>query len=485
MVVAARPLQGQKNTCSCHRKARSAGVVWAVNFFKPKRETVKALLCSLTFVLAGGCSSFGRVSSLSDPRVAHSSLVVISCGSEESFFLKRIAVGEDGVTGVGIRHDIRCGRWEKFNGVVPATTITHVYARQLDPRRTFWCGMGLLLHLAVAVTLWRVWSPRKARQRLPHSDEPAGSFGAIAGTAAVIARNERRGTGASTVIRQYRQSLKFTGGEELLDLLVHRPLGFLLVKAVQPLPISANHLTGLSVLVFLLAASFIASGDSSSVALAGVLILLGNVLDCADGQLARLRGTSSHYGRIVDGAADYISLVSIFIGFALWQPAWEMDRFLWASLAVGAMVSFGWQSALVDYYRNEFSLRLAGKVNFVREEIRSTERELERAVGSSKLVQRIALRGNLAYHTVQRTMQRSLHQLDRVPVAEYLKANSLLVRLWCLNGSATPRFLMVVFCFFNRPDLLVAYVLIVGTLWTGLLLACQKRGDRQLLRRFA
>ncbi len=282
---------------------------------------------------------------------------------------------------------------------------------------------------------------------------------------------------------EYKYSLKFSAGEEFFDLAVHRPIAYIVVKLIQPLPITPNQVTGFSVLVYLAATYCLATNSPVNVAIAGILILLGNVLDAVDGQLARLRGTASHYGRIIDGVGDYISFISIYIGIALWHPPEEISSLLWIVLAALTLFGLGWQSSLVDYYRNEFSFRLSGKINFGREDLRQTMEDLakvELVKGSS--FQRFVLSSYASYLSTQQKLQGGNDALEHVPPARYVKANSKLIRFWCMNGSATPRFLMAVFCLFNRLDFIVVYILIIGMAWTLTLLAVQKATDRRLRR---
>lgn len=284
---------------------------------------------------------------------------------------------------------------------------------------------------------------------------------------------------------EYKNSLKISAGEEFFDLAVHRPLAYLLVKMIQPLPISPNQVTGFSVLVYLVASFCIATSHPPNVAVAGILILFGNVLDAADGQLARLRGTASQYGRIMDGDGDYISFISLFIAMALWHPPGETSSVLWIFLVGISLLCFGWQASLVDYYRNEFSFRLSGGNNFVGEDLRKTLHDLANAEREEQSTfHKFVLRSYAWYLAMQQRTQKGANAMDRVPSTQYVEANATLIRLWCLNGSATPRFLMVIYCIFNRPDLILAYLLTVGMVWALVMLTVQKLNDRRLRRVF-
>jgi hypothetical protein len=93
----------------------------------------------------------------------------------------------------------------------------------------------------------------------------------------------------------------------------------------------------------------------------GSLLFVSQVLDCADGMLARMRKSSSELGRQLDGFADGVTLTAACLG-TTWgilrlhpTPAWLPVVLLVAALAT---VYFGiMQTVAYDHYKNVF-LRL-------------------------------------------------------------------------------------------------------------------------------
>src|SRR5438552_2485106 len=87
--------------------------------------------------------------------------------------------------------------------------------------------------------------------------------------------------------------------EELIDFYFHRRLANGVVRLLAPTPITPNQVTVLSGLVAVVAGAVIATSAArawQTVVGAGIFVL-SIVLDCADGQLARLRRHSSLAGR--------------------------------------------------------------------------------------------------------------------------------------------------------------------------------------------
>lgn len=154
-----------------------------------------------------------------------------------------------------------------------------------------------------------------------------------------------------SLLKTYRATLKKTTSEEIIDLLVFRPLGFLLAYSLKRTPISPNQVTALSMLCG------IASGITfyfHSYALGALFLFLANALDCADGQLARLKKASSKIGRALDGFGDYVVYVAVYLGMTL---AFMRDTgnsyFFWWGAVTGLATMI--QAAFFDEYRNRYS----------------------------------------------------------------------------------------------------------------------------------
>lgn len=83
----------------------------------------------------------------------------------------------------------------------------------------------------------------------------------------------------------------------------------------------------------------------------GILLLVfANILDCVDGQLARLTGIKSAIGRILDGFAGDIWFASIYVGFAL-RLSHEYGTYWFFALAVISGLSHLVQANITDYYK--------------------------------------------------------------------------------------------------------------------------------------
>jgi hypothetical protein len=155
---------------------------------------------------------------------------------------------------------------------------------------------------------------------------------------------------------QARSTFKPRDVEELIDYWVNRPAASVLVQGFARLPITPNQVTVLSGLVGLSAGFMIADAPldraSWQLPLAAVALFLSVLLDCADGQLARLRRQSSMVGRALDGYVDVIPTASVFLG-----SAWLLYRAGYHPLYINALgwsagYSMKWQVHSYDHAKN-------------------------------------------------------------------------------------------------------------------------------------
>ncbi len=82
-------------------------------------------------------------------------------------------------------------------------------------------------------------------------------------------------------------------------------------------PITPNGVSMLSLLVLLTACGFILAATPATLFIGGVLCFLSWVLDCVDGEIARIKGKASSFGAWFDGALDRIGDVLLFTALAV------------------------------------------------------------------------------------------------------------------------------------------------------------------------
>ena len=121
--------------------------------------------------------------------------------------------------------------------------------------------------------------------------------------------------------KKYLSTLKSSETEDWLDYRVVRPLCYFLAVFFAKLNIHPNAVTIASMFIgaassyFFLHGSFYYEGwQGLWLNIIGVLLLCwADVLDCTDGQLARLTGKKSRLGRILDGMAGFTWFIPIYV----------------------------------------------------------------------------------------------------------------------------------------------------------------------------
>ena len=287
--------------------------------------------------------------------------------------------------------------------------------------------------------------------------------------------------------QEYKRGLKSPAVEEFLDLVMYRPLAFLLVKAIYRTPVTPNQLTLLSMVFGVIGGAFLAFGTAAACAGGAVLFFLYNVVDCSDGQLARLQHSGTHLGRILDGVADYVVSLAAYVGIGIgYASPSDAPLALWA-LTAAAGFSNATQSGLLDFYRNRY-LEVTG----VRRSAGGDEQRAFRAEYESlrsqrgRTLEKALVGAYVLYCRVQERVTGGEDKGARAWNADpegYARANRIMMRCWTILGPTTQWTLLIVCGFLNRMDIylwgiagvgnVLAVVLTIAQRWTNARLAVQ------------
>src|SRR5438132_216213 len=142
--------------------------------------------------------------------------------------------------------------------------------------------------------------------------------------------------------------------EEWADLHFFRPIGIRIARALQPTGISADQVTLWSLVIGLVAGHLFAYQDRWTNVIGFVLFIVSDIFDSADGQLARLRGRSTRFGRALDGISDNLRFVNLYFHLIyrlIHAGFWGPGAFL---LVAAAGLAHTFQSAAIDFVRNAF-----------------------------------------------------------------------------------------------------------------------------------
>ena len=255
----------------------------------------------------------------------------------------------------------------------------------------------------------------------------------------------------------YRESLKAIEAEEVFDLLIYRPIAFLFVKITYSTNITPNQVSSIAMLSGVIAGVLFGAGTYNYLIAGGVFYFTGNVLDCADGQIARLKKNGTKTGRIIDGFIDYVVSTAVFIGIGIGLVKYSNDGLYIWTLTVLAGISSAVQAFCFDLYRNKFLENVYGKFSSLENEIKEFEEEGERIRDiRGKNLDKFLIAIYLIYTHLQiklqpRKTKEEVKEIATVP-QEYYRKNKLLLRLWSLAGSTT-HITVCIFCaFINKLE---------------------------------
>ncbi len=117
----------------------------------------------------------------------------------------------------------------------------------------------------------------------------------------------------------FRRSLKSESyySDELINIYLLRPLAAVVVWILYPTPVTPNMVTVTAIILGCAAGVGYIIGSPAGIVTAGILILLKDIFDDADGQLARAKGLYSRRGRFLDSIGDFVVDLIVFTGIAI------------------------------------------------------------------------------------------------------------------------------------------------------------------------
>jgi phosphatidylglycerophosphate synthase len=140
--------------------------------------------------------------------------------------------------------------------------------------------------------------------------------------------------------------------EESVDVYFFRRLGIVSAWGARALRLSPNAVSILAGLVGATGGALLASERYDWLGV--LLIWLYGVLDSADGQLARLTGRTSEWGRVLDGVAGYVTHIAAYLAILARMRA---DGGTWwvVPLALAAGLATIVHAQLYDYHRTSYA----------------------------------------------------------------------------------------------------------------------------------
>ncbi len=189
-------------------------------------------------------------------------------------------------------------------------------------------------------------------------------------------------------------SFKSMDTEEFLDIYFNRPIGYVWALLFKKLKIHPNVVTILSILLGIGAGICFYYPDRMHTFIGIFLLIWANHYDSADGQLARLTGQKTQWGRMLDGFAGDIWFFTIYVAISLRLTSLPLPfhigggmhwgLIIWVLAIFSGTFCHSRQCMLADYYRNIHLYFLKGK----------SESELDNSKQQREILHSLPWKGN-------------------------------------------------------------------------------------------
>jgi hypothetical protein len=253
-----------------------------------------------------------------------------------------------------------------------------------------------------------------------------------------------------------------------------RPIAGIIVWALYYTPITPNQVTIVSILSGIIAAIFYLKGTASAFVVAGLLVTLKDILDSADGQLARVKQLQSRAGRFLDSIGDFVVDAAVFgsIGWTLYKLN---DNWLMLFLALLGLIGISLRVSYHVFYQVHFlHLQKQYENNRITEEV---QKEDLNQGGFELTLQRIfqiiygwqdRLMARIDGWSARGTFQRSPATEQR-ETSEIWYSDILALRISGFLGFGTELFLLMLCSIFNHLEL---YLYLNLFLMNGIMIIC-------------
>ncbi|MDD5673458.1 MAG: CDP-alcohol phosphatidyltransferase family protein [Chitinivibrionales bacterium] len=284
-------------------------------------------------------------------------------------------------------------------------------------------------------------------------------------------------------LAEFKKSLKNPFAEELVDLAVYRPLAFVFVKLLLPLPVTPNQITMLAMIAGITGGILLAAGGRLDFAVGALMYGLANVLDCCDGMIARLKNNGTKTGRIIDGAVDYITSAAAYIGLAIGlSKAVEHGNLHlpvnpWL-LVLAAAISTALHAIFSDACRNSFLNQQRPFPPNAEDELHGFRAELNRLNQHKGFtVDKFLIKVYLVYLRIQSGKTPRPVSADSGPVSR------VSVMLWNLIGPSTHISFFILAALLYKPAIFFVFVIVAANIWMVLLLVLKTFLNNVAVRR--
>lgn len=282
--------------------------------------------------------------------------------------------------------------------------------------------------------------------------------------------------------------------EEHLDYYFYRPLADYIVKLTLHTSVTPNQLTLISFLLGVASGWLFYYSETYLIILGILILMLSNIFDCSDGQLARARKSGSMSGRVLDGIADNLVFLSIYLAGVFKfqdQSILLLDGYppygwiIWV-VALIAGVGHSLQSSFFDYYRNEYIAFVVKGYQSESTTTKTIQKEMDSIKGvKGKQLDRFILSIYYVYTKIQEKANKENKLTDRYQITKdfaslYREKNLSLLKWWSLLGATNHITYIMIFMIFDRLDLYFIFEAVILNIYMIVLKMIQNRKTKEM-----
>jgi phosphatidylglycerophosphate synthase len=280
------------------------------------------------------------------------------------------------------------------------------------------------------------------------------------------------------IFQEYSNQLKQIEVEEVLDLIFFRPLAFVFVKSIYYTSITPNQLTIMAMVVGVFGGLLFLFNTKFSIILAGLFLIIYNILDCADGQLARVKRTGDTLGRIMDGFADYVVAIFVYLGIGFgFANSSEFPVTYWILIIVAALSNAA-HSMILDFHRSRYLDYVHDRERILGEDLKALVieyKKLRTRKGREfdKFLMWLYIKySNLQLKFTSGYAKQGYRVYDR---ETFIRKNKWLVHLWTYVGPTTELSFLILCAFIGRLDIYLYGIVIFANIYVILLYLFQSK----------
>jgi len=280
--------------------------------------------------------------------------------------------------------------------------------------------------------------------------------------------------------------------EGIVDLYFYRKIAFRLAQLFAKLKMTPLMVTLLGGVVGVAAGHLYFYRDLRLNIIGMVLHICANLLDNADGQLARLLNQKNRRGRIIDSLVDHVIFLNIYVNLALrcWTGGASPAVIL---LAIAAGISHALQGAAADYFRNAYLYFVKGRSRAEWDSSRALQNDYRELSWRTDALDKFLLATYLNFTRQQELLSPRLRQLRDLTERTFATGvpDSLrqlyrdsarpMLRSWGLLMTNTRMFFLFLFLVIDRPTWYFWLEISAFNLLLIYLIAWQERMSRTLL----